>query len=81
MGTAIPTILTKDFKGNDIIVIDDDSRRESYLHDELINTFGGRLVTQETAAETTTQEANIEAAGEGYFARIVLGSDGHTYGS
>jgi hypothetical protein len=47
MGTAISTILTEDFKENDIIVIDDDSRRESYLHDELINTFGGRLVTQE----------------------------------
>ena len=62
MGTAIPTILTEDFKGNDVIVIDDDSRRESYLHDELINTFGSRLVTQETAGETTTEEASIEAA-------------------
>ena len=62
MGRTIPTILTEDFKENDVIVIDDDSKRESYLHDELTNTFGGRLVTQKIAAETITEEVNIEAA-------------------
>ena len=59
MGTAIPTILTEDFKENDVIVIDDDSRREFYLHDELINTFRGRLVIQETAPETTLRRPTL----------------------
>ena len=56
IGTMVPTILTSAFKGNDVIVIDDCRRRDSYVHNHLSEKMGGELVISERVASSPRNE-------------------------
>lgn len=65
IGTAVPTILTSTFKGNDVIVIDDCRKRDSFIHDQLSQKLGGELVIPRRVAMSPRNRAGVGAISEG----------------